>query len=81
MLLLYFFIIDFYFLIPAVIAQSFIPTAEPVMPSGTQTNEANAKTKTQLLMFLVLDQSDNLNYSFLFVLLFQIYICSKKFFF
>ena len=47
MLLLFFFIIGFYFWIPAVIAQSFIPTAELVIPTGTQTNEANAEIKTQ----------------------------------
>ena len=29
------------------IAQSFIPTAEPVMHTGTQTNEANVKIRTQ----------------------------------
>ena len=44
-MLLFFFIIDLYFLIPAVIAQIFIPTA--VIPTGTQTNKANAKIETQ----------------------------------
>ena len=39
--------IDFYFLIPAVIAQIFIPTAELVIPTGTQNNEANAEIETQ----------------------------------
>ena len=34
-------------MIPAVIAQSFIPTAELVIPTGTQTNEANAEIETQ----------------------------------
>ena len=29
------------------ITQIFIPTAELVMPTGTQTNEANAEIKTQ----------------------------------
>ena len=47
LLLLFFFIIDLYFLIPAVIAQCFIPTAELVIPIGTQTNEANAEIETQ----------------------------------
>ena len=49
MLLLFFFflIIGFYFLIPAVIAQSFIPAAELAIPTGTQTNETNAETETQ----------------------------------
>ena len=39
--------IDLYFLIPAMIAQMFIPTAELVIPTGTQTNEANAEIETQ----------------------------------
>ena len=43
----FFFIIDLYFLIPAVIALIFIPTAELVIPTGTQTNKANAETETQ----------------------------------
>ena len=34
-------------MIPAVIAHSFIPTAELVIPTGTQTNEANAEIETQ----------------------------------
>ena len=42
MLLFLFFIIDLYFLIPAVIVQTFVPT-----PRGTQTNEANAEIETQ----------------------------------
>ena len=29
------------------IAQIFIPTAELVIPTGTQTKQANAETKTQ----------------------------------
>ena len=37
-------------LIPAVIAQSCIPTAERVMPTRTQTNEANAEIETQLVI-------------------------------
>ena len=40
-------IIDLYFLIPAVIAQIFNPSAELVMPTGTQTNDANAAIATQ----------------------------------
>ena len=38
---------DLYFLIPAVIAQIFIHTEELVMPTGTQTNEANVEIVTQ----------------------------------
>ena len=45
-----FFINDLYLLIPAVIAQSFIPTAELVMPTGRQTNEANAEIETQIVI-------------------------------
>ena len=40
---LIFLIIDLYFIIPAVIAQIFNPTAKLVIPTGTQTKEANAK--------------------------------------
>ena len=36
-----------YFLIPAVIVQGFIPTAELIIPTGTQINEANAEVETQ----------------------------------
>ena len=43
----FFLIIGFYYLIPAVIAQIFIPAAELAIPTGTQTNEANAETETQ----------------------------------
>ena len=39
----FFFIIELYLLIPAVIARIFVPAAEFVIPSGTQTNEANAE--------------------------------------
>ena len=39
--------IDLYFLIPAVIAQIFNPTAEIVIPAGTHTNEAIAEIETQ----------------------------------
>ena len=40
-------IIDLHFLIPAVIAQIFILTAELVISTGTQTNQANAEIETQ----------------------------------
>ena len=40
---------DLHFLIPAVIAQSFISTAELSMPTGTPSKEANAAIKTQPL--------------------------------
>ena len=43
----FFFIIDLYCLIPAVIAQILIPTAEIVIPTGIQTNGANAEIETQ----------------------------------
>ena len=49
MLLLLFLIITLYFLIPAVIVHIFIPTAELAIPTGTQTNEANAENQTQLV--------------------------------
>ena len=42
-LFFFFFIIDLYFLISAVIAQIFIPTIELVIPKRTQTNEPNAQ--------------------------------------
>ena len=48
-MLLFFFIIDLYFLIPAVIAQIFIPTAELVTTTRTPTNDANAEIETQLV--------------------------------
>ena len=44
---LFFFIIDLNFLIPAVIVQIFIPTAELVIPTGTETNKANTEIETQ----------------------------------
>ena len=47
MLLLFSFIIYLYFLIPAVIAQTFIYTAELVMSARTATNKGNTETKTQ----------------------------------
>ena len=40
-------IIDLYLLIAAVIGQFIITTAELVIPTGIQTNEANAELKTQ----------------------------------
>ena len=43
----FFFIIELHFLIPAVIAQSFIPNAELVIPTEKQTTEANAETEIQ----------------------------------
>ena len=46
-----FFIIDLHFLSAIVIAQNFNPTAETVIPTGTQTNEANAETGRQLVTF------------------------------
>ena len=47
---LFFFIIDLYFLIPAVIAKIFNPIAELVMRTGTPINESNAEMETQLLI-------------------------------
>ena len=47
MLLLFFLIIDLYLLIPAVIAQIFIPTEKLVRPTGIAPNEANAEIETQ----------------------------------
>ena len=47
MLLLFFFVIDLYFLISAVIAQMFNPTAQLAILTRTQTNEANAEIETQ----------------------------------
>ena len=45
--MLLFFIIDLDIIIPSVVTQIFIPTAELVIPTGTQTNEANTKNETQ----------------------------------
>ena len=42
-------IINLYFLIPAMIAQIFIATADIPIPTGTLTKEANAEIETQLL--------------------------------
>ena len=44
-----FLITNLYFLIPTVIAQVFIRTAELSMSTGTATNEANAEIETQPL--------------------------------
>ena len=41
----FFLIIYLHFLIPAVTVHIFIPTAEPKIPTGTPTNEANKKLK------------------------------------
>ena len=38
-----------YFLIPALIVQIFIPTAELLIPTRPQPNEANAEIVTQLV--------------------------------
>ena len=46
MLLLLSFVIDLYLII-AVFAQIFIPTAELVIPTGTQTNKTYAELETQ----------------------------------
>ena len=40
-------LIDLYFIIPAVIAQIFIHTAELVIPTEIQTNEVDAEIETQ----------------------------------
>ena len=48
---LFFFIIDLSFLVPAMNAQIFIPIAELVVPTGTQTNEAIAGTEAQGVIF------------------------------
>ena len=47
MFFFFFFIAELYFLIPAVILQMFIHTAELVIPIGTQSNEADAEIQTQ----------------------------------
>ena len=44
---IFFFTIDSYVLIPAVIAQIFIPTAELIIPTGLANYEANAEMETQ----------------------------------
>ena len=41
---------DLHLLIPAVIAQVFNPTAEFVIPTGTQTYEANEEFETQTVI-------------------------------
>ena len=43
----FFFIIKFYLTVPAMIEQIFTPTAELVITTGTQTNEANAEIEMQ----------------------------------
>ena len=40
---------ELYFLIPAVIAQTFNPIAELTIPKGTPTNEVNKEIETQPL--------------------------------
>ena len=45
-MVLYFLIIDLYFLIPTTIAQIFSPTAELVIPTGIPTKEAKAEMET-----------------------------------
>ena len=62
-LLLFFFIIDAYFFILAVIAQTFIPSAELVIPSGIKINEANAETKTQPVTVEIKEASVLLNFN------------------
>ena len=49
MLFSFFLMIDLSFLILAVIAQIFIPTAELVMPTGTLTDEVNAENEAHPL--------------------------------
>ena len=49
-MLFLFYINDLYFLTPALVAQSFISTAKLVMPTGTQSNEANAEIETKLVI-------------------------------
>ena len=46
---LFFIIVDLYILILAVTAQIFNPTAELAIPTGTPTNEVNAKIEAQTL--------------------------------
>ena len=43
----FFSMVDYYFVVPAVIAQIFNPSAELVIPIGTLTNEANTKIVIQ----------------------------------
>ena len=49
MLFSFLFIIGLYFLIPALIAQIFIPLAELAMPIWVSTNEGNLDIETQPL--------------------------------
>ena len=50
-LFLKFFIVDLNFLVPAVTAKIFIPTAKLVIPTGTQINEAILEIRTQAVIF------------------------------
>ena len=45
--MLLFFMNDLYFLVPAALAQIFIPIAELVIPTGIATNEENVETETR----------------------------------
>ena len=45
--LLFFWIIDLYFLIPPVVTQTVIVAAKLAIPKGTPNNEANAEIETQ----------------------------------
>ena len=47
MFLLFFLIIDLYFLIPVVIIQIFIVASELAIPTGISTGNAKAETETQ----------------------------------
>ena len=49
MLSTFFVMIDLYFLVSAVIAQTFNPVAELTIPTGTLTNEVNKEIETQPL--------------------------------
>ena len=46
---LFFLMIDFHFLNPAVASQFFNPTTELRLPTGISTNETNAQNDTQLV--------------------------------
>ena len=48
-MLFFFFKINLYFSIPAVIAKNFIPTEELAIPTGTPTYEENAEVEIQPL--------------------------------
>ena len=49
-MLLFFLIIDLYFLIPAVIAQIFNPIAELIIPIGISLKEAKAEIEIHLVI-------------------------------